>query len=163
MSYEVKFGWIANKNLCFAAYQPNGTGRGVEQQPLPEVRDVGYYRATPAESLVISDVVLVYQFENVTAGSDTVTSLGYADVVSNGIRVHAGGDLVSDFNTIQRQVVTSVNNPVGSGEYDDLVGTSDSIDDLTTGQTTVLNQYDERDGGGVGAGDGVESLVTHDC
>lgn len=163
MSYEVKFGWIANKNLCFAAYQPNGTGRGVEQQPLPEVRDVGYYRATPAESLVISDIVLVYQFEDVTAGGDTVTALGYADVVSNGVRVHAGGDLVSDFNTIQRQVVTSVNNPVGSGEYDDLVGTSDSIDDLTTGQTTVLNQYDERDGDGAGAGDGVESLVTHDC
>lgn len=163
MSYEVKFGWVANNELGYTAYAPSGTGRGLHNQHLPEVRPTGYYRDTPATDLVVGDVVLVYQRENVEYESELVYILNFEDVYYDNVQVQHEQEYVKDYGTTAEQRVIWLDNPVGSGEYDDLTGTTDSIDDLTTGQTTVFNTYDERDGGGAGAGDGVESLVTHDC
>ncbi len=164
MSYEVKFGWPEGYELCHTDFQPDGTGRGIHNQHLPEVRPTGYYRDTPATALVVGDVVLVYRRENVEYESTIIYYLEHDDIYYDNIQVQYEGGYVKTFDTMSEQRVIWIGNPAGIGEYDDLVGTTDSIDDLTTGQTTVFNVYDERDGGGgAGAGDGVESLVTHDC
>ena len=163
MAYEVKFGWVPDYELGYTAFQPDGAGRGIPNQHLPEVRVTGYYRDTPATALVVGDIVIVYRREIVEHDSVNVHYLDFEDVYYENIQTQYEGEYIKDFDTTSNQQVVLLS-PVGSGEYDDLVGTTDSIDGLTTGQTTVLNQYDERDGGGgVGAGDGVESLVTHDC
>lgn len=163
MSYEVKFGYFADYSLVFAAFQPDGTGRGVQQQPLPEMRNTGYYSATPAEALVVGDIVLVYQLKDVIYEDELVTCLAYPAVVHEGIRVHYEGDLVESRDSETNQIVTCVDDPVGSGEYEDVTDVSDNIDTLIEGQTSVFNVYDEREGAAGGTGDGVESLITHDC
>ena len=121
---------------------------------LPEVRPTGYYRDTPATALVVGDIVLVYRRENVEHESELVYILNFEDVYYDNVQVQHEGEYVKDFDTTAEQRVIWIGNPVGSGEFTDVTDISDSIDDLTTGQTTVFNVYDERDGGGgAGAGD----------
>ncbi len=141
MSFEVKFGWYPDNQLVFAAFQPDGTGRGIQRQPLPEVRNVGYYRSTPATDLVISDVVLVYLEQEMTHEDSAMYYLYYADLVFEGVRMHHDGDLMTDFDTAEDQNMTWVDKPCGVGEFQDVLSTAADIDVLSAEGSQVLNIY----------------------
>lgn len=154
MSYEVKFGFATGHSLVFSAFQPSGAGRGLEQQPLPEIRAKGYYVATPITSLVASDMVLAYELENVYWEDDLVYILSYENVFYEGARVYYEEDWVMDFDSTFLDEVTSTDDPIGVGEYGpDIVSTTintdlttlqTAVDDLVVDQNKVLNVYDER-------------------
>ena len=148
MPYQVKFGWPEGYELCHTDFQPNGNGRGMPNQHLPEVRPTGYYRDTPATDLVVGDVVLVYRRENMEYEDSPMSYLDYADMYYEGVQLQHEGEYMKDYDTTESHLLIWIGDPIGIGEYDDLIGTTDSIDDLTIGQTTVFNTYDEREGAG---------------
>lgn len=165
MSYEVKFGWFVGYELGWTAFQPDGTGRGIPNQHLPEVVWSGYYRDTPATDLVIGDVVRVHRREEVEHEDIIMHYLEYEDVYHEGIQMHWEGDYVKDLDTQTNQQVVWIENAVGSGEFVDEINQAADTDNIINRQAGVFNVYDERTGvgAGAGAGDGVESTITHDC
>jgi hypothetical protein len=114
---RVKLGYATGYNLVFAAFQPDGTGRGEANQTLPEIRPTGFYTTTSAVDLVDGDVVLVYNLETVTWEGETVVCLAYESVFWEGEQVYWEGETVIDYDSTTNDIVTWVGETVGSGEY----------------------------------------------
>ena len=142
----VKFGYLPGYSLVFAAFQPNNTGRGIEQQPLLEVRPTGYYQGEPLTDLVSGDAVLVYISESVL-WEDVPTYILTEDFIYyEGEKVYYEGEFVFSFDDLISELVTWVGDPIGADEY--RIETLESaIDDLAEQQGTVTNVYDETDNG----------------
>jgi hypothetical protein len=99
MAFEVKFGYISGFNLAFSCYQPDGTGRGIAQQPLPELNK-GYYGGTPLTELVAGDKVIANALDNVIWESARVYVLTERSYVYwQGGRVYYEGNWVADYGT----------------------------------------------------------------
>lgn len=143
----VKFGFLTGYDLVFAAYQPNGNGRGMANQPLYEVFPTGYYRAEPAIDFVDGDVVLVYDRETVTWEDEIVVYLTYDYVFYEGKQVYYEGDWVMDLDNTYNDVVRWTGDVVGSGEYafgiGDISELVEDVDALVAQQGTVTNVYNE--------------------
>lgn len=135
MSYEVKFGYITGQSLVFTAYQPDGTGRGIPEQLLPELAD-GYYAGSPTTDLVAGDEVIAYAIDNVTYGGDIVYILTYGSVFWEGDRVFVDSEWVYSFDTVDiiSEAVTSVGAVVGAQEY---TAPSDWYDLLSASISTI--------------------------
>lgn len=150
-SQWVKFGFLTGYNLVFAAFQPNGTGRGLENQPLYEIVPVGYYRAEPAIALEDGDVVLAYELETVLWDDEIVVYLTYDYVFYEGKQVYYEGDWVMDLDNTYNDVVHWTGDVVGSGEYifgtGDISELVDDVETLVAQQGTVVNVYDETGNG----------------
>lgn len=163
MSFEVKFGWLIGYELGWTAYQPDGTGRGIHNQHLPEVKNSGYYRDTPATDLIVGDTVLVYRREEMEHEDVLMHYLEYEDVYHEGVQMHWEGEYMKDIDTQTNQQVVWIENPVGTGEFVDQIGQASDTDDIITRQSTVFNTYDERTTVTGVVGDGVETEIAHDC
>lgn len=163
MSYEVKFGFPTGYSLVFSAFQPSGAGRGLEQQPLPEIPAKGYYVATPITDLVVGDMVLAYELEDVYWENDLVYVLTENSVYWEGKRVHYEGDWVIWPDDTVNEIVTSLGDVVGSGEYESVTDISTTVTNIYNSQTDVHNVYDERDRDGAVVGAGIESEIITDC
>lgn len=138
----VKFGYLGGYNLVFAAFQTNGTGRGIEQQPLTEVRPTGYYQGIPSTDLESGDAVLVYISESVLWEDVPTYILTEEYIYYEGDRVHWEGEWVFSFDDLISESITWVGDPIGAGEYR-IETLESSIDGLTTQQGTVTNVYNE--------------------
>lgn len=148
MDYEAKFTWHSGRTLAFTAYQPSGSGRGIPDQPLPEVRDVGYYRAKPLTAFVDGDVIQVHELETVTWEDAIVVYLSEeAPVYWEGERVYYEGEWVADLDSTVNDLVTSKSEPVGSGEFafasGDVSGLVDDVADILVAQLMVVTHVDE--------------------
>ena len=148
MDYEVKFTWHSGFNLAFTAYQPSGAGRGIPDQPLPEVRDVGYYRATPLTDFVDGDVIQVHKLETVTWEDAVVVYLETeVPVLWELERVFSDEDWVADLDSTVNDLVTSKGEPVGSGEFTfasgDLSGLVDDVEAIKVAQQMVVVHVDD--------------------
>jgi len=148
MDYEVKFTWRSGRNLAFTAYQPSGAGRGIPDQPLPEVRPTGYYSATPLTDLVDGDIVQVHELYTVTWEGTTVVYLETeVSVLWELERVFCDEDWVADLDNTVNDLVTSTSEPVGSGEFTfasgDLSGLVDDVADILVAQQMVVTNVDE--------------------
>lgn len=115
--YNVKFGFKKGENLVHATYQPDGTGRGVENQPLYEIRPTGYYRAESALPLEDGDVVLIYDNENVYWEDEPVVVLTEENVLYEGEQVYYEGAMVFDFDSVSLAPVNWTGKVVGQGEF----------------------------------------------
>ena len=134
--------------MAFTAYQPSGIGRGIPDQPLPEVRDVGYYRAKPLTAFVDGDVIQVHELYTVTWEDADVTYLSEEVPVYWELeRVFCDEDWVADLDTTVNDLVTSKSEPVGSGEFAFASGeVSDLVDDVAeilVAQLMVVTHVDE--------------------
>lgn len=163
MSYEVKFGFQPGKNLVFTAFQPSGIGRGLAYQFLLEVVNHGYYRATPATTLVVGDMVLVYEQEKVYWESALVYVLNDDYIFYDGEYVLHEGEYVRNYDAEVNEKVFSIEKVVGTGEYESVTDISSTITNIYNSQTDVHNVYDERVADGVGVGVGIESEIVIDC
>jgi hypothetical protein len=148
MDYEVKFTWHSGFDLVFTAYQPSGVGRGIPDQPLPEVRDVGYYRATPLTDLVDGDVVQVHRLETVTWEDAVVVYLETeVPVLWELERVFSDEDWVADLDSTVNDTVTSKGQPVGSGEFTvssgELSGIVDDVEAIKVAQQMIVVHVDD--------------------
>lgn len=129
--------------MVFTAYQSEGAGRGIANQPLYEVRPTGYYWGVPITDLMSDDVVLIYISEIVYYENDVVFISTEDFIFYEGYRIHYEGEWVFSFDDLINEIVTWVGNPVGSGEYRlEIIETN--VKNLVTGQGKVLNIYDER-------------------
>ena len=138
----VKFGYLRGYNLVFAAFQPHSTGRGIEQQPLTEVRPTGYYQGEPLTDLESGDAVLVYVRESVL-WEDVPTYILTEDFIYyEGEKVYYEGEFVFSFDDFISESVTWVGDPIGADEYR-IEAIESAIDDLTEQQGTVTNVYNE--------------------
>lgn len=170
MSYEVKFGFATGYNLVFAAFQPNRTGRGIENQPLYERMPTGFYTAEPATRLIDGDMVLVYDLETVYWEDERVTYLTYDYVFYEDEQVYYEGDWVMNLDTTYSDTVHWTGKVVGQGEFTfgsgEVSGLVDDVDDILTAQQTVNNVYDERVNGVEGQAlmsTGVLTTEVGDC
>lgn len=161
--YEIKFGFATGYNLVSAAFQPNRTGRGIENQPLYERIPTGFYSAEPATDLVVGDTVLAYELETVYYEDDPVVVLTEETVLYEGEQVYWEGAMVFDFDSVSNNRVNWMGNVVGSGEYESVTDISTTITNIYNSQTDVHNVYDERDGDGAVVGAGIESEIITDC
>jgi len=148
MDYEAKFTWHSGRDLAFTAYQPSGAGRGIPDQPLPEVRDVGYYRATPLTDFVDGDIVQVHELYTVTWEDAEVVYLSEeVSVLWELERVFCDEDWVADLDTTVNESVTSKSEPVGSGEFTfssgDLSGLVEDVEAILVAQQRVDSFADE--------------------
>lgn len=171
MDYEAKFTWHSGRVLAFTAYQPSGIGRGIPDQPLPEVRDVGYYRAKPLTAFVDGDVIQVHELETVTWEDAEVIYLSEeAPVYWEDNRVFSDEVWVADLDTTINDLVTSKSEPVGSGEFTfasgDVSGLIDDVEQLIDDGNIVTNVYDETVGPSAGVSltsTGVLTQESGDC
>ena len=139
---SVKMGFQSGWNVVFTAYEPDGTVRGLINQPLPETTMPGYYSATPLTDLVVGDVVLVYQNDQVYWESDPIYISTEDFVYYEGVRVTYEENWVYDFDTLINDLVTSIGYTVGSAEYSDIMSSStDVIDILANTNELVENQH----------------------
>lgn len=155
MDYEAKFTWHSGRTLAFTAYQPSGAGRGIPDQPLSEVRDVGYYRATPLTDFVDGDVVQVHELETVTwEDAEVVCLSGEVPVYWEYKRVFCDEVWVADLDTTVNDLVTSKSEPVGSGEFafasGEVSGLVDDVEQIIQDGNIVTNVYDETAGPSAG-------------
>jgi len=163
MSYEVKFGFQPDNFLVFTAFRPSGTGRGLACQFLQEVRNHGYYRATPGTDLVVGDTVLVYEQEKVYWENALVRVLNDDYVFYDGEYVIHEGEYVRNYDAEVTEQVFLNEKTVGSGEYESVTDISTTVTNIYNSQTDVHNVYDERDRDGAGVGAGIESEIITDC
>ncbi len=169
MSYDVKFTDKSSKRLASSAFQPDRSSRGVENQPLYERHNTGFYSAEPATALVDGDIVQINELRTLTWEDETVYSNTAEPILSDGEQVYHEGEFLFDFDTLSNEVVTSNSEPIGTGEFTfgsgDLSSLIDDVDTLVEDGSSVLVVYDEREGAkrGVGAGAGIESEILHDC
>lgn len=122
MPNEVKFSWRTGFRLAFTAYQPDGTGRGIPDQPLPELRDTGYYHATPLTALEENDVVQAHILHTVAwEDTDVIYVEVGAQVFWEDEQVFWEEDWVFDLDTSINETVTWKGRPVGAAEvtFDD--------------------------------------------
>lgn len=148
MDYEAKFTWHSGRLLAFTAYQPSGIGRGIPDQPLPEVRDVGYYRAQPLTAFVDGDVIQVHELETVTWEDAEVIYLSEeVSVLWELERVFYDEEWVVDLDTTVNDLVTSKSEPVGSGEFafasGDVSGLIDDVAEILVALLMVVTHVDE--------------------
>jgi len=132
VSYKVKFGFPTGYNLVFSAFQPGGAGRGLEQQPLPEIQAKGYYVATPITSLVVGDMVLAYEIEDVYWEDDLVYILSDVSIYYEGDRVHWEGEWIFYSDEEASENVVCLGDVVGSGEYKSVIETSENLTEIET-------------------------------
>ena len=163
MPYEAKFGFAAGYNLVFSAFQPSGTGRGLAYQFLPEVVNLGYYRATPGTDLVVGDTVLVYEQEKVYWEDALVRVLNDDYVFYGGEYVMHEDEYVRNYDAEVNERVFLNERTVGTGEYESVTDISTTVTDIRDSQTDVHNVYDERDSGVTAVGAGIESEIITDC
>lgn len=171
MDYEAKFTWHSGRVLAFTAYQPSGSGRGIPDQPLPEVRPVGYYRAKPLTDFVDGDIIQVHELVNVTWEDAEVIYLSEeVQVLWELERVFCDEDWVADLDNSVNDLVTSKSEPVGSGEFafasGDVSGLVDDVEQLINDGNIVTNVYDEREGPSAGmslTSTGVMTQESGDC
>jgi len=146
MSYEIKFGYITGYNLVFAAYQPDGSGRGIEQQPLIELRE-GYYAATPVTDLEAGDEIIACVLEDLYWEDERLYYLTEEYLYWEGDRLYWEDEWLVDYDDLINEPLTSVGAVVGANEYTIDAGYFDSIqddiDDIITEARTVNNVYDE--------------------
>lgn len=151
MSNPVKFGYISGFNLVFSAYQEDGSGRGIQQQPLPELAE-GYYGATPITDLVAGDEIIAYVLEDVYWEDDQVYVLTYDSIFWENDQISYEGAWVIDYDTTITDVVTSVGDVVGANEYSisasDFSSMIDDLETLIVGQNKVTNIYTASETGG---------------
>ncbi len=140
MSNEIKYGNRPGLNLVFTAFQPDGTGRGLPNQPMFETRNAGYYRATPITDLVSGDVVLVYNNETLTYEGEPLFCLTYDLMYYDGERLTYEGEWLENRDLEIDEIVTSVGYVIGSGEYNTV---SADVAGLLVAGTSVTNVYDE--------------------
>jgi len=147
MGYDCKFGFATGYQLVFAAFQPNRTGRGIENQSLYERVPTGFYTAEPATDLEDGDVVLVYDYETVYWEDDTVVVLSYEGVLYEGEQVYYEGEKVIDFDSTSNDVVNWTGKVVGQGEYTfgsgDVSSLVTNISNVLVAQQRVDTFYDE--------------------
>lgn len=138
--YEVKFGYISGFSLVFAAFQPCGEGRGIEQQSLTERRPTGYYFGSPLTDLVIGDEVLAYILESLTWESDPLYILTQDYLYWEGDRLYWEGEWLFSTDDIISELLTWVGDPIGAGEYDE--STSFYLnDDGTSKLDTIIESF----------------------
>ena len=159
MACETKFGWLSGYSLVFAAFQPCGEGRGIEQQPLTERRPTGYYYGTPLTDLVAGDYVLVYVLEPVLYEGEPVSILTEDSVYYEGERVSYEGEWVINTDSTIGDPLTWVGDPVGEGEYSSAIDIWDILNQLIIGQNTVINVYPQPETGGTGGLSGAQLLA----
>ena len=160
MAYEVKMGYISGQKLAFSCYQPDGTGRGIQNQPLDELAK-GYYAGSPLVDLIAGDEIIASILNNVVSDGSRVGVLYYDSIVSNGIRVSSNGNWVITKDSQSMQNVVSVGAVVGAQEYSigagDLSGILDTLADLGTqigqavAQGGMVNTVIDESGGGAAA------------
>lgn len=148
MDYEAKFTWHSGRVLAFTAYQPSGIGRGIPDQPLPEVRPVGYYRAKPLTAFVDGDVIQVHELVNVTwEDAEVIYLSGEVPVYWEYERVFCDEDWVADLDSTVNDLVTSKSEPVGSGEFafasGDVSGLIEDVENILVAQQMVVIHVDE--------------------
>ena len=165
--YDIKFTDKSGKRLASAAFQPDRSGRGVENQPLYERYNTGFYSAEPATALVDGDVVQINELRTLTWEDAIITISTESPILSDGEQTYHEGEFLWDFDTLFNDVVTTNSEPIGTGEFTfasgDLSGLIDDVDTLVDDSGSVFNVYDEREGAAGAPGDGVESEITHDC
>lgn len=147
MAYECKFGFATGYNLVFAAFQPDRTGRGIENQPLYERVPTGFYSAEPATALEDGDVVLVYDYETVYWENEAVVYLTEENVLYEGEQVYYEGEMVFDFDSISLDAVNWTGKVVGQGEFTfgsgDVSSVVTNISNVLVAQQRVDTTYDE--------------------
>jgi hypothetical protein len=155
--YEIKFGYVSGYSLIFAAFQPSGAGRGIANQPLPEIRPTGFYIATPITDLEVGDVVLVYNLETLYWEDDPLYIETEDFLTYEGERLHWEGEWLMWPDDTISDVLTWVGDPLGAGEYEspidfaaDLTGleakvdvVDENVDLLIVEAQRVNNVYDE--------------------
>ena len=134
--------------MAFTAYQPSGIGRGIPDQPLPEVRDVGYYRAKPLTAFVDGDVIQVHELYTVAwEDAEVVYLVGEVPVYWELERVFCDEDWVADLDSTVNDSVTSKSEPVGSGEFafasGDVSGLIDDVENILVALQRVDTFVDE--------------------
>lgn len=170
MSFDVKFGFATGYNLVFAAFQPDRTGRGIENQPLYERVPTGFYTAEPATILEDGDVVLVYDNETVYWEDEAVVVLTEENVLYESEQVYHEGQMIFDLDSISTDRVNWTGKVVGQGEYTfgsgDVSSLVDDVETLLEWRGRVTNSYDERtdgDRGQVLMSTGVLTVEGGDC
>ena len=163
-NYGIKFGYVTGQKLCFSAYQPNGIGRGVEGQPLPELAK-SYYGATPLTDLVAGDEVIAYVLDRVTYGGSPVVVLAPDGIYYEGARVRYGEQWVISNDSSSSQLVTIIGDVVGAQEWEHAANWFDLMDidinDIIVNQNKVVNIYPipGTGGGAVASGGGAERIA----
>jgi hypothetical protein len=148
VSHEIKFGYITGQNLCFSAYQPDGSGRGIEQQPLSELSE-GYYSGSPITSLAAGDEIVAYNLETVTWESEPIYIFVYGFVYWDGDIVSYEENWIYSYEDtdIVYEIVTSLGDVVGANEYtvpaSDYASIITDLEDLIVGQQTINVNIDE--------------------
>ena len=164
-SYAVKFGYVTGQKLCFSAYDPNGTGRGIEGQSLPELAK-GYYGATPLTDLVAGDEVVAYVLDQVTYGGSPVVILSPNSIYYEGARVRYEEQWVISNDSTSNQLVTSIGAVVGAQEWEHVANWFDLMDvdvnNILVNQNKVINFYPQpgTGGGSVASGGGGSMAQT---
>lgn len=148
--YEVKFAYVSGCSFVFTAFQPSGAGRGIANQPLPEIRPTGFYTATPITDLDIGDVVLVYNLETLYWEDDPLYILTEDFLYYEGERLYWEGEWLMWPDDTINDVLTWVGDPIGAGEYDspidfaaDLTELEEDVDTIIERLSRVNSVYDE--------------------
>lgn len=172
MANEIKFSYIAGQQLVFSCYSPDGTGRGIGNQPLDELAE-GYYAGSPLVDLVAGDEIIACVLDNVVSGVSRVGVLYYDSIVSDGVRVSSNGNWVITKDSQSSQPVVSTGEVVGGQEFtmdaEDYAGILDTLTDLGTqiAQTvaqggTVITVTDESGGSQAQAAELARQLEEQD-
>lgn len=147
MGYDIKFAFASGYNLVFAAFQPNRTGRGIENQPLYERVPTGFYTAEPATILEDGDVALVYDNETVYWENEMVVVLTEENVLYESEQVYYEGAMVFDLDSVSTDRVNWTGKVVGQGEYTfgsgDVSSLVTNISNVLVAQQRVDTHYDE--------------------
>lgn len=152
--------------MVFIAFQADGNGRGIAGQPLYEVRNAGYYKATPLTDLQTGDIVCVYEFEDCLYEDDPVVSNDEPaqlwDYDNNEPLVYEEDWIVS-YDDLETQPVRSIEDMLGSAEYTTV---ADDVEDILQGQGSVVNTYNntgEHPSGQILTSTGVLITESGDC
>jgi len=146
MVYPVKFGFPSGRKLVFTAYQPDGSGRGIEQQPLVELRE-GYYAANPTTDLEAGDEAIAYLLEDLYWEDEPVYVLTEPYLYYEQERVFYEDQWVIDYDSTINDIVTSLGTVVGAVEYnvsaEDFFSIIEDIETLIQGQQRTYESVDE--------------------
>lgn len=138
---EVKFVYASRNYFVFTCYQPDGSGRGIPSQPLPEIVPTGYYTATPLTDLEEGDMVVAYFADRVTYGGSPVIVLAPSSLVYEGKRVYYEEKWVFDYANMGWCNVRSYAHPAGAGEY--TLPASYGLSATMTAANTIAETRDE--------------------
>lgn len=142
MANQIKFGYVSGMSLCFTVFDEDGNFRTIENIPLYETRDTGYYTGTSPVDLVTGDMILVYELEAVTHNGEPVVTSTLEPVTHNGELVYHNGEQVFIGDSSITELVTHTGDPVGCGEYVSQVDIIAYLISITAGQTTTTSGVD---------------------